>query len=372
MNFNRYPTVQNRLGSKKKLFFPGKASPRNSRPRIQSRPHVQNRQFSIVRPIIRRPVSWRPFRHSPILQRTFARRFCQSGQQNAPKFAEYVQQQRVQFSNVMRLAMYSFGTTVLFLTLPILLWPLVDMVLFPQGLRDAIQRKRIYPNLYGDAHEAVMKLQRVAKTENGKIIVLSGPHANELANHYLQETDNSLPLDFRRLLWCHPYDWILFDHLPEVHWQFLNAYTSLIIFASHNISKTSPHTDALMFFAYAFNKLEEALNKLDFQKKPSVIWKNVDSPFLHGGGYNGDSENLKTYGQQCFQNMVISTGCEHRSATTICTTTQNDFDIKEHYPEFTDGRCAFFNVDVDVDKNFVLKQVSGEPVACLQQKGWFW
>jgi len=362
---------QNRLGGKKRLFFPGKAAPRSRPANLNAAPGGrQVRTFAL----------WRPFRkiNSPnlLIRRTSIRKLSQPvpNQGGVPKFSEYVNERRAALSNVMRLAMYSFGTTLIFLTMPILLWPLVDMVLFPQGLKDAIQKERTFPHLFGDAHDAVSKLQKVAKKEQGKIIVLSGPYANELSNHYIQATKNSLPLDFRRLLWCHPYDWILYDHLPACHWQFFNAYTSLIIFISHNIAKTSPHTDAIMFLAYAFNKLEEALNKHEFKQKPSVIWKNADSPFLHQGGYNGDSENLKTYGQQIFQNMAILTGCEQRSATQIVTITQDDFALKHHYPAFTNKRCVHFQVDLDESDNFFLSQVSGDPLPCLKNKSsnWLW
>jgi len=148
-------------------------------------------------------------------------------------------------SSAMRIAGLSFGAFVLFLTLPFITWPILDLLIFPMTV-DKAMRKKKYEWLSSDSEftPAIQHLRELLDKNN--LVIIHGPSANLLSQLLTKETDRSLEFDARRTRFQTNYDAVLFSHSGSLG-RFLSLHYKMVVFMTSIITKRHPHVDALLW-----------------------------------------------------------------------------------------------------------------------------
>jgi len=112
-----------------------------------------------------------------------------------------------------RVAGISLGIFVLILALPVLLWPVFDLLLFPCACRKAIARRKFDDGCHTscslsrevDAADAIEQLRQIIASHERQVVCLTGPEASEFARHFVREQRFCGYIDYRRIFDMNPH-----------------------------------------------------------------------------------------------------------------------------------------------------------------------
>jgi len=264
---------------------------------------------------------------------------------------------------------FSLAGTSVVLSIPLFFYPILDGFIWPWAIeRSMIKDKNLKCHADMNLQKTLWHLKPILENaqRKGKIVLIKGPDASELARAFASKTWPCVYFDFRTLFEMNAYESLSFQYLGWTG-NVLNVFMKLAIFGSSIVNGTMGKPESqLPFTIDCFNNVRKVLRKMRTEPRYKgqdryLVFDNFGELVNLSQFFGGKTLETSQYSQVAYLAMMNTLVCEDL-CTVVLVWKNLDSDKEDEesdswqsdFARYAEGVSEVFDIDYQARSKGVL------------------